>query len=185
MDIHYRMLRVERKEMDFSMIAIHSIDAVRFLAASNYVEVHISYQDLGAVSEKVANIHLDCEFKSGALARLDFLPVSGADVERIEINIYNGIYYLNMPIWGDAIDAPGRLVHIQNNKILLDIDGKSLSTSDESYVLAGFYGENESFLDDIRKGKKPEGDIRPGLQAVEVAGLIRDRVFEEIAYDKN
>ena len=109
MDIQFRMLRVGRKDPDFSTTAIHGIDVVRFLAGSDYRTANFRYQELEHLGNGVANIHMACEFKSGTFAQLDFLPVSGVVVERLEVNTENGTFYLNTP---EGFDTPGRLLHI-------------------------------------------------------------------------
>lgn len=175
MDIQFRMLRVGRKDPDFSTTAIHGIDVVKFLAGSEYKKVHFRYQELSHIGSNVANIHLDCEFKSGTFAQLDFLPVSGVDVERLEVNMDDNTFFLNTP---EGFDMPGKLLHIKKNDIMLEQDGKDISGSEEEFILHGFYNENESFLEDIRNGRKPAGDIQSGLQSVEIAECIRKRMKE-------
>ena len=43
--IHYEMTRVDRRDPDFSVTAIHGIDAVRFISASDYAHVRFRYQE--------------------------------------------------------------------------------------------------------------------------------------------
>lgn len=175
MDIQFRMLRVGRKDPDFSTTAIHGIDVVKFIAESDYKSVCFRYQELSNIGNNVANIHLDCEFKSGAFAQLDFLPVSGTDVERLEITMDDNTFYLNTP---EGFDMPGKLLHIEKNKIKLELNGSEISGGSEEYILHGFYNENESFFEDIRNGRMPEGDIQSGLQSVYIAECIRKRAAE-------
>jgi len=170
MNIHFHMLRVEIKEPDFSMTAIHGIDAVKFLAGEEYRHVSFRYQELSYPG--VVNIHLDCEFKSGALATLDFLPVSGTSVERLEICTDDNTFYLNM---AEGPDKSGKLIHMKINDKILEIEGAQYCGSDEKFILNGFYDENASFFDDIRNGRKPAGDIQSALQSVEIAECIRNR----------
>lgn len=173
LNVHLRMLRVGRKEPDFSMTAIHGIDAVKFLAGEDYRHVSFRYQELPYPG--VANIHLDCVFKSGAIATLDFLPVSGLSVERLEICTDDNTFYFNM---AEGPDKSGKLTHMQGNEKKKEIEGADYSGSDEKFILNGFYDENASFFDDIRKGRKPVGDIQSSLQSVEIAECIRNRAVE-------
>ena len=47
--LHYEMVRVDRRDPDFSTTAIHGIDAVRYLAGSDYASGRFRYQrDAGA-----------------------------------------------------------------------------------------------------------------------------------------
>ena len=43
--LHYEMTRVDRRDPDFSVTAIHGIDAVRYLRASDYAQVRFRYQE--------------------------------------------------------------------------------------------------------------------------------------------
>ena len=47
--LHYEMVRVDRRDPDFSTTAIHGIDAVRYIAGSDYASARFRYQrDAGA-----------------------------------------------------------------------------------------------------------------------------------------
>lgn len=177
MNIHYEMLRVGRKDSDFASTAIHGIDVVKFLAASNYKSVRFHYQEMEYVGRSVTNIFMDCDFESGAVARLSFCPVTGMLSERIEVNTYQHTYYLTLPI-GSSIDLPGKLTHMENGKVGLELTGSDLSGCLDEFVLSGFYNENEVFFKDIRNGRRPSGDIESGLQSVEIADCIRNRIKE-------
>lgn len=177
LDIQYQMQRVGRTDLDFSTTAIHGIDIVRYLAASDYRNIAFHYQTLECVGQNVANIYMDCEFKSGAYAQLSFCPVSGIVVERLEVRAYQQAFYLNLPI-GGSFDKDGKLLHIENGKVLLELSGSDLSVCRDEFVLSGFYNENEMFFEDIRNGRKPAGDIASGLQSVEIADCIRYRAAE-------
>ena len=181
MNMQYQMLRVGRKDNDFSTTAIHGIDLVRFIAASDYKTIRFQYQELREAGLNVANIFMDCEFESGSQAHLSFCPVAGTVVERLEVNTYNHTYYVNLPIWGSK-DFPGSLIHAGKNEIDLSLSGSSVSGCWELYVLNGFYGENEAFSDDLRNGIRPPGDIESGLQPVEIAECIRKRspIYEHL-----
>lgn len=175
MNIHYKMLRVGRKDSDFSTTAIHGIDLVKNIAASDYKTVRFQYQELSEIGVNVVNIYMDCEFESGAHAGLSFCPVTGMNVERLEVNSYDHTFQLNIPIYGSN-DFPGMLMHFEKNKLLVELSGKDVSESEELYVLNGFYDENRVFFDAIRNGEKPKGDIASCLQSVEIADCIRKRL---------
>jgi myo-inositol 2-dehydrogenase/D-chiro-inositol 1-dehydrogenase len=183
MNIQYRMLRVGRKDPDFTLTAIHGIDLVKYIAGSEYKTVDFRYKELDLIGENVANIHMDCEFESGATARLDFLPVSGMNSERLEVNVHNHTFSLQLPV-GDYLDFPGKLLHIENNEVKLELNGLDIAGSAELFVLSGFYHENELFFEDIRNGRKPAGDIASGLQSVEIADCIRKRASKYISLEK-
>jgi myo-inositol 2-dehydrogenase/D-chiro-inositol 1-dehydrogenase len=169
--------RVRRKDSDFSTTAIHGIDNVRFLAGSDYKHIHFSYQNLPQYGPTVVNIFMDCEFENGKTAQLSFCPVAGITCERITVHAYEHSFMMHVPMVG-TIDAEGKLMHIQSNEIKLDISAKDVSDSTEMFVTNGFYGENASFFDDVRAGRKPVNDLKSSLQSVEVAECIRNRVRE-------
>lgn len=177
MNIHYEMLRVGRKDSDFSSTAIHGIDVAKFLAGSKYKAVRFHYQEMEHVGINVTNIFMDCDFESGAIARLSFCPVSGILCERVEVNTYQHTYHLSLPI-RSSVDLPGKLVHMENGIVVSEHAGIDLSSCLDEFVLSGFYNENEAFFEDIRNGRIPAGDIESGLQSVEIADCIRNRVKE-------
>lgn len=53
--------------------------------------------------------------------------------------------------------------------------GDSLVDSTEMFEESGFYEENRSFFEHLRRGKDPVNDILSGVQSVEIADLIRKR----------
>lgn len=176
-NIQYFMYRKGRTDEDFSTTAIHGIDATRYLAGSDYKYVHFIYQELPSLGKGVTNIYMNCIFESGATAQLSFCPVAGVTIERAVANIHDHTYFLNIPVWG-GVDSPGRLLHIDNDKVNFDISGLDICTSQELYETNGFYNENTSFFNDIRAGKKPVNDVKSALQSVKIAECIRKRQAE-------
>ena len=104
--LHYEMTRVGRRDPDFSTTAIHGIDAVRYLAGSDYAEIRFRYQALPGAGPGVANIFLDAVMASGASAHLAFCPVAGVVVERAAVHGRDHTFYAQVPMW-DGFDAPG------------------------------------------------------------------------------
>ena len=178
-NIQYFMYRKGRTDEDFSTTAIHGIDATRYLAGSDYKYVNFIYQELPSLGKGVANIYMNCIFESGATAQLSFCPVAGVTIERAVANIHDHTYFLNIPVWG-GVDSPGRLLHMDNDKVNFDISGLDICTSQELYETNGFYNENTSFFNDIQAGKKPANDVKSALQSVEIAECIRKRQSEYI-----
>lgn len=174
-DIRYDFFRVNRRDADFATTAIHGIDTVRFLAGAPYRRVRFGYHELPALGPTVANLHMDCEMVSGATAHLHFCPVTGVIVERATVALFDHTFFVHIPIW-KAFDSPGRLQHLVRGELVEDVDGGTIEGAEEMYMASGFYGENASFLDDLRAGRRPAGDIRSGLQSVEIADAIRQRL---------
>ena len=176
MDIHYRMIRVNRPDPDFSTTAIHGVDLVRHIARADYSHISLRYHNLPQYGETVANYHLNGLMSNGIVVNMDFLPMSGILTERLEINTANGLLMLYLPL--GPYDMPGRLVHLADNKEVLVVCGEELSGTTDIAVLGGFYNENAKFFDAVRRGQMPDGDIATGLQAVEIAHCINQRKGE-------
>lgn len=134
-----------------------------------------TYREFPEIGPSVANIFMECEFDSGATAHLNSQPVTGVLIERATVTRLHETYFLKMPIWA-AYDAPGRLTRVVRVEVVEDIGGDEICAADQMFVGSGFHGENEAFLDDLRAGRRPVGDVASGLQSVEIADCIRGRV---------
>lgn len=173
--IRYDLYRTDRRDADFAETAIHGIDAVRFIAGSDFANVAFDYQELPLLGAGVANLFLFGRLESGATARLSFCPVAGITMERASVSVHNGTYEANLPVW-NSIDAPGSLLQYAGGSLVLDIRGDRLCGGErELSVTNGFYQENKSFFLDIMAGRRPEGDVASALQSVEIADCIRQR----------
>jgi len=172
--ISYRMIRAGRADADFSTTAIHGIDLVKYIAGADYKGITFTYKEMPQYGESVANFHMNCEMENGVNASLDFLPMSGLNTERLEINMHDGLLVLHLPIWAGCFDGFGKLSHYTNNEEVLLIKGEDQCSTDE-YVLGGFYHENKIFFDGLKQGETFPSGIMSGLQAVEIADCIRNR----------
>jgi predicted dehydrogenase len=172
--VHYEMTRVERRDPDFSVTAIHGIDAVRYLAGSDYSQARFRYRELPDLGPGIANIFIDAVMASGATAHLAFCPVAGVLVERAVIHGHDHSLYVNVPLW-DAFDSPGRLQHIERGKLVAEIAGSSVAGGGEAFELGGFHAEYVAFLDDLAAGRAPSPSLREARQSVAIAEQIRLR----------
>lgn len=172
--IRYDMYRVGRRDSDFAATAIHGIDAVKFIAKSDYKSIQFHYQELPEFGEGVSNIYMQCVLESGATAQLNFCPMAGIAVERAAVNAYNSTFFVELPIGGSP-DSPGILEQFDKNMKLAEIPGIDFGEGSELFETNGFYDENAAFFDDIRNGKAPENDLLSALQSVEVSDCIRQR----------
>ncbi|NLW49989.1 MAG: Gfo/Idh/MocA family oxidoreductase [Candidatus Brocadiaceae bacterium] len=177
--IRYEMVRVQRKDTDFSTTAIHGIDATRFLIGSDYAHVRFHYREMPELGPGVANIFMDCTFKSGATGHLSFCPVAGMTVERAQLHALDHTIVLHHPVSGS--DVEGRLVHFRTREPVHDVTATKLAGTDEAFVLDGFFGENASFFDDIRAGRRPVGDLRSARQSLKIAQCMSARRDEYTA----
>lgn len=175
--IHYEMTRFDRRDPDFSVTAIHGIDAVRYLARSDYARVQFRYQERPHLGPGVANIFMEATMVSGATAHLAFCPVAGVVVERATVHAFDHTFYLQVPMWG-AVDSPGRLQHFHKGALAVESRGDEGSGGVNPFELGGFYAEYEAFLGDLKAGRTPAPSLREARQSVEVAELIRHRRSE-------
>jgi myo-inositol 2-dehydrogenase / D-chiro-inositol 1-dehydrogenase len=172
--LHYEMTRVDRRDPDFSVTAIHGIDAVRYLAASDYAEVRFRYQEHPALGPGVANIFMDAVLASGATAHLAFCPNAGVVVERAKAHAAGHSLFLQVPMW-NAFDSPGRLQHLDRGVCIADLRGDAVSDGPAAWELGGFHAEYEAFLGDLEAGRSPGPSLRDARQSVVVAEHIRER----------
>ncbi len=172
-DIQCNFVRAGRRDKDFATTAIHGIDTVKFLSGSDFRYVEFNYQKVSQAGDNIVNIYLNCVFKSGTTAKINFFPFGGLVSEQVVINTYNNSFFLDIPVFGSV--SSGRLVHYNGEKIILDIQGKKAPGNADMFELCGFYSENTSFFDNIRAGIKPGGDVLSALQSVEIADCIRNR----------
>jgi myo-inositol 2-dehydrogenase / D-chiro-inositol 1-dehydrogenase len=178
--VHYEMTRVDRRDPDFSTTAIHGIDAVRFLAASDFALARFRYQERPELGHGVANIFVDGVFASGATAHLAFCPVAGVVAERATVEARGHTFFLKVPMWG-AFDSPGRLQHLERGTLVADLTGDTLSDGALPFELGGFYDEYVGFLGDLAAGRPPRPSLRETRQSVEMAEAIRHRRSEYTA----
>lgn len=177
--IHYRMLRINRRDAAFATTAIHGIDLVKYIAGSDYKNLRFTYHNLPALGETVANFHIQGTTENGTVVGLDFLPDAGTITERLEITTHGGVIYVNLPIWAESPDGLGSVVCYQNGKITAELTGEAPEDGcGERFVLSGFYHENAAFFDALQKKDAAvlqKNNIASGLQSVEVAACLTER----------
>jgi len=175
--IRYEMVRVDRRDADFSTTAIHAIDAVRFIAASDFNEVRFRYQELPALGPGVANIFMDGVIAGGVTAHLAFCPVAGVVVERAEVHARDHTFFLETPMW-NAFDAPGRLVHLVRGTLVEELRGPREGDGAAPFELGGFYDQYVAFLDALAEGRAPAPALAETRQSVDIAEAMRARRSE-------
>ena len=177
-NITYQMYRKDRRDDDFSTTTIHAIDAVKFIAESDYSRVDFTYQHLDNEAENVVNIYLNGILESGAVAQLSLVAMGGTVAERISVNTDMATYFVELPFWSNP-DSPGKLTRLVGNTVTSTILGDNLIDSTEMFLESGFYEENRSFFEAVKQGDKTE-DVSSGLQSVELADFIRKRKTQYI-----
>jgi hypothetical protein len=171
------MTRVDRRDPDFSVTAIHGIDAVRFIAGSDYAQVRFRYAEMPQLGPGVANIFMDAVMTSGASAHLAFCPVGGVVVERTAVHAQDESFYLNVPMWA-AFDSPGRLQHLVKGELREEVRGDALPDGTALFETGGFYGEYVAFFEALASDRPPSPGFRESRQSVAVAGHMRHRESE-------
>jgi predicted dehydrogenase len=172
--IHYEMTRVERRDPDFSVTAIHGLDAVRYLAGCDYAEARFRYREMPELGKGVANILVDAVMASGATAQLAFTPVAGVLVERTAAHAHGHTLFLQVPMWG-GFDSPGRLWHFAEGKLVAELAGDRVGDGTALFELGGFYRETVAFLDALEEHRAPTPGLRESRQSVAIAEQIRAR----------
>jgi predicted dehydrogenase len=174
-NISCEFFRINRRDPDFATTAIHGIDTVRYVADSDYEEVHFFYQELPSAGEGVCNVTMECRFVSGAAAQLRFCPMTGITIERLAVNAGNDTFFALLP-YQNSPDAPGSFLHYRGSQVIKELNGADLSGGTEIFRTNGFYQEDAAFFDAIREGREPAGNLSTTLQSVELEDCIRRRV---------
>lgn len=166
-----QFLRVGRTDADFCTTAIHAIDSVRTIVGQDYASAQFTYQDFAYTAERRGtNYYMRAQFTGGAEANISFLTCSGCVAERILVVARNHAFQLELPVW-NGIDMPGRLVCMTRGSAYKTVVGEY----DTLFESNGFYGESESFFEEIRSGAAPASDVITGVQPVEIADAMRAR----------
>jgi myo-inositol 2-dehydrogenase / D-chiro-inositol 1-dehydrogenase len=175
--IRYEMVRVNRRDADFSTTAIHAIDAVRFITASDFATVRFRYRDWPALGPGVANIFMDGLMASGATAHLAFCPVAGVVVERAEVHACDHTFFLEVPMW-NGYDTPGRLTHLERGAVVDELRGPREGDGAAPYELGGFSNQYTAFFAALAAGRPPAPGLAATRQSVAIAEAMRARRSE-------
>ena len=180
--ISYDFSRIARTDEDFSATIIHCFDTIRYLTGFDFQHVKFRYQDLPALGPTVLNIFADGFLESGSTVGVSFCPYTGIMIERITVYMPDRTIFLKLPMW-NGMDAPGRLLCVRDGQIEFDISGGDSLKSHDPIYLEGFYGENESFFNDIRNGHKPADDLQSTRQTVIITEYIQTRKEEYVSFN--
>lgn len=167
--LEYDMLRVGRRDPDFSTTAIHAIDAASFLLGQNYARAEIRRQPINGAS----NDHLSCDMDGGALVRINIYPATGIVAERVRAYAEGEAIFLNLPLWR-CPDAPGRALRLRRGQTVSDVTGEQITDGPDMFETDGFYDENRAFLDAVRAGETPGDPLESAMRAVEIAQCMRE-----------
>jgi hypothetical protein len=101
-------------------------------------------------------------------------------VERATVYAYDNTFFTNIAISQDRV-FPASLQYYEKGRLKRELSGGEAAGGSGWFEMNGFYGENAAFFDDVRNGRRPEGDLRSGRQSVAIADCIRRRQQEYIA----
>lgn len=171
--VNYDMIRWQRTEADFSITAIHGLDASGFVARSPAAKARFHYQSLPP-GVTATTVEADCA--SGAIVRCNFLPVAGATLERISIHGSQTSATVDLPIWGSS-DKPGLLRIWQNDSLILEEHGEG----GPDHVQWGFAAQMKAFLDAVRDGVPLHPSLEDAIQPVWLMESMRHGLYESSA----
>jgi myo-inositol 2-dehydrogenase/D-chiro-inositol 1-dehydrogenase len=166
------MARSRRLEADFTTTAVHAVDLARFLLDSDYGDIRFRYTAHEVSGQVVTSYLLDGVSVSGTAVHLGIYPDSGMNVERATVYCADQSFELAC---SNGLDAPGWLRRYQEDRLAEEISGAQLAGSSESYILNGFYGEDEAFFDAVQAGRQPRDDLASARQSVEIMQALRER----------
>jgi myo-inositol 2-dehydrogenase/D-chiro-inositol 1-dehydrogenase len=181
LSLQYEMLRVRRYDADFATTAIHAIDAVRHIVGAAYRTVKMDHQGVVGETARATASLLRCSFRDvPAIATINLQPVTGTQSERVTVTLRDHTFYLGAlgndvePLYPDGPE----LMHISRGEVVLRLSGSdpAVKLGPPGTLDQGFYHENAAFLDTVRTGGRPAGDVASGLQAVEIADALRKRL---------
>ncbi|MFH1086246.1 MAG: Gfo/Idh/MocA family oxidoreductase [Chloroflexota bacterium] len=164
--------RYHRTEPHFAFgTGVHGLDALRFLADSEVVEVHAR-----AGSHGSAQITL--VMANGALGLMEMLPQVGVDSERYTAHAGERTVAVDGAVaW--LAQLPAQLQCFDARRLTQAIAHPAGTEAPE--VAHGFYGESAAFFAALRAGQRPGPDLRTALRSVEIAEAVdqgRSLVFD-------
>jgi len=169
--INYKFHRIKRHESFFETTAIHAVDAVKFLAGSDFKRVEIKYQEMPDLGEKVANYYIYFEFVNGVYATAEILVSTGELFEGCEIHTREGILRASLPLSKND----GGIEYKSAAGAYHTISRSKICPEDEHHISQGFYNEHKHFYDCLKGGINPGNGADTAIQSVAVCDAIKNR----------
>lgn len=171
--IHYEMTRTGRTDSDFYTTAVHGLDAVPFLAGTDYASVAFQFRELPELGRGVANMTGVGRMESGCTVSFGFYPVSGTDTERVTVHARNRTIHAELPVRESSSHAV-RLQSFDSGRLVSERSGRG--SGQAWFETMGFYGENALFFDRVRAGAAVlPGSLASCMRVMEAADCLRDR----------
>jgi len=163
LDIHYEMLRNDRRDDDFSTTAIHAFDAALFLARSPYRRAAFSYRELPQLGAGVTQTLVDAEFACGTRIHLSILPVCGLSAERVALHGINHSIFVAL--------FEESLSHWQGGREQVTLS----ASKDPTLAGMGFTEETEAFFEALRQGKQGHPSLKETRQSIALMEAMHNR----------
>lgn len=152
--IRYDLVRYSRNESDFSITAIHGIDAVQYLARSPYREIRLTYRELPQSGTGVAAFSMEGVCMNGTEVSLTFQPMSGLLEETAAIHAIDQSIHVNL--LGTQATFDGETSHWCGGAL----KSRVMVMNPELVERNGIYYETEAFLNAVQG----IGTVSPQLQ---------------------
>ena len=163
------MHRINRRESFFHTTAIHELDLACYLAQSPVVAMTARYPE---VLPGIVNAHFLIEYQSGAIANLNFCPVSGVLSESLSVDTLHGFLGMDMPAWGAQ---PGRLEVYQEGEPVARMTVADCAEGQEMFITNGFYHQLKTFLEAIMAEEAPPHDLSSCQDSMRLAQCMAQR----------
>lgn len=168
--VNYNMIRHERDDADFSITAIHAIDAAMFLAGSPYRSARLRFEELEGVEQSRSNVSLWGECDSGTYLNIHIQPMAGYLSESFSV------HGVGVSLFGEVLGPglaarAGRLEHWLGDKRVGSYTGDGLTQSSRT----GIDDEFAAFCDAIQAGKVPRPSLEDCRHQVRLMEAIRNR----------
>jgi len=179
--IIYGMHRIKRHDRNFETTAIHAVDAVKWLAGSDYSKVRIEYQDMPEKGINVANFYIYGEFENGVTAQINILVSTGRVYEGCQISCDDSIYYAdfisnNSNNSDNSADYGIKEYANNNNNNIVNIITQNELCGSEYIDRMGFYNEHKTFYDAIKQNISIPSIPQSAIQNVLICETIKNRV---------
>ncbi len=155
--------RHNRREPRFAYgTGLHGIDALRFLGPGEVIEIETRRTGPGAAMVTLV-------YENGGVATMDMRPCVGARTERYTAHagdrtvIADGLvdWLTHYPGFLHCYDAGALALTIENDE-----------ESQTPGEIAGFYGEDQAFLENLLNGTVPKPSLQEALRSVELAESV-------------
>ncbi len=175
MEIHYELIRFDRRDADFSTTAIHAIDAVRYLAGRPFqtgtIRLADPEEDSGTRAD--ATIFLECE--DGLSAIIQIRPRAGLVCEGFTLHGTDASLVGSIMGPGGA-NPTGSLEYWRNDALAYSYRDAHLPFVEKH----GIYGEIAAFCQAVISGGTPTPALSECRQQVALMQALRNHVTEPL-----